>query len=359
MWTSDAIWRHRSGLTLTPVKASCRQATGHCLIQYWFMMTETLLHSFESNSTKILKIVFTKTCLKTKHSKSQPHLLQASALNMPGYHWCQKHWFRHTATWLKGNLTFLSFSEPFRSPTLLDLDSRGFAPFTSGTLGSINVNSTSELPFPPDCVTTVIRPFTGFHAFVVTYNLLEDSYSREPKQLAPHMWRPTTSALLTPRLRPRMVIRVPPDIGPWLGEIPDILGLSSSSRVKSTWLLVRLLLSSGAMRAKGAKARFFIPFSWMIAWSLIPAFSHCSCNLVKSDKDECLRLPSLPGSDSCVWLIFFRPNIGDFRFARGECGRKVSLILPKVPPLWPESLSESRDKWLWCRAAPCLDTQAS
>ena len=39
LWPSDAIWQHRSGSTLTQVKAWCRQAPSHYLNQCWHIST--------------------------------------------------------------------------------------------------------------------------------------------------------------------------------------------------------------------------------------------------------------------------------------------------------------------------------
>ena len=51
LWSSDAIWRHRSGSILAQVIACCLTAPSHYLNQYWFIISEVFWHSPKSNFT--------------------------------------------------------------------------------------------------------------------------------------------------------------------------------------------------------------------------------------------------------------------------------------------------------------------
>ena len=52
LWSSDAIWRHRFGLTLAQVMACCLMVVpSHYLNQYWLIMSEVFWHSLEDNLT--------------------------------------------------------------------------------------------------------------------------------------------------------------------------------------------------------------------------------------------------------------------------------------------------------------------
>ena len=44
LWTSDAIWRHRSGSTLAQVMACCLTAPSHYLHQCWLVISKVPLH---------------------------------------------------------------------------------------------------------------------------------------------------------------------------------------------------------------------------------------------------------------------------------------------------------------------------
>ena len=54
LWPSGAIWRHRSGSTLTQVMACCLTAPSHYLHQYCLLIIELLWHSPESYFIPIL-----------------------------------------------------------------------------------------------------------------------------------------------------------------------------------------------------------------------------------------------------------------------------------------------------------------
>ena len=45
LWPGDAIWRHRSGSTLSQVMACCLTAPSHYLNQCWLIICEVLWHS--------------------------------------------------------------------------------------------------------------------------------------------------------------------------------------------------------------------------------------------------------------------------------------------------------------------------
>ena len=51
LWPSDAIWRHRSGLTLVQVMACCLTAPSHYLNQCWLFISEIPWYSPGSNFT--------------------------------------------------------------------------------------------------------------------------------------------------------------------------------------------------------------------------------------------------------------------------------------------------------------------
>ena len=51
LWPSDAIWRHRPASTLAKVMAWCLMASSHYLNQRYFLISEVLWHSPESNIT--------------------------------------------------------------------------------------------------------------------------------------------------------------------------------------------------------------------------------------------------------------------------------------------------------------------
>ena len=49
LWSSDAIWRHRSGTTLVHVMACCLTAPSHYMNQCWRIIRKVLWHLRESN----------------------------------------------------------------------------------------------------------------------------------------------------------------------------------------------------------------------------------------------------------------------------------------------------------------------
>ena len=51
LWPSDAIQQHRCGSTLPQVMACCLTAPSHYLNQYWFLISEALWDSPDSNFT--------------------------------------------------------------------------------------------------------------------------------------------------------------------------------------------------------------------------------------------------------------------------------------------------------------------
>ena len=50
-WSSDAIWRHRSGLTSAQVMACCLMAPSRCLNQCWLIINRVMWHSSKTNFT--------------------------------------------------------------------------------------------------------------------------------------------------------------------------------------------------------------------------------------------------------------------------------------------------------------------
>ena len=52
LWPSDVIWPHRSRSTLAQVMACCLMAPSHYLNQCWLLISEVLWHSPDSNFTE-------------------------------------------------------------------------------------------------------------------------------------------------------------------------------------------------------------------------------------------------------------------------------------------------------------------
>ena len=52
LWPNDAIWLHRSRLTLAQVMACCLTAPSHHLNQCWLIISKVRWHSVESNLTR-------------------------------------------------------------------------------------------------------------------------------------------------------------------------------------------------------------------------------------------------------------------------------------------------------------------
>ena len=52
LWSSDAIWRQRSGSTLAQVMACCLMAPSHYLNQCWPIISEVQWHSYKGNFTR-------------------------------------------------------------------------------------------------------------------------------------------------------------------------------------------------------------------------------------------------------------------------------------------------------------------
>ena len=69
VWPSDAIWRHRSGLTLAQVMACCLTALSHYLSQCWLITSKVHWQSFEGNFKKIPQPPFTKISLEMTYLK--------------------------------------------------------------------------------------------------------------------------------------------------------------------------------------------------------------------------------------------------------------------------------------------------
>ena len=73
LWPSDAMWRHRSGLTLAQVMAWCLTAPSHYLTQCWRIISEVLWHSPEDNSMEMLKISSLDISLENTDLRSPRH----------------------------------------------------------------------------------------------------------------------------------------------------------------------------------------------------------------------------------------------------------------------------------------------
>ena len=51
-WSSDTIWRQRSGSTLAQVMACCLTAPSHYLNQCWLIISKLQWHSYQGNFTR-------------------------------------------------------------------------------------------------------------------------------------------------------------------------------------------------------------------------------------------------------------------------------------------------------------------
>ena len=67
-WPIDAIWRHRSGLTVAQIMAWCLTVPSHYRNHCWLIINGVLWHSLESNFTRDL---IRNMCLKNALSKFQ------------------------------------------------------------------------------------------------------------------------------------------------------------------------------------------------------------------------------------------------------------------------------------------------
>ena len=77
---SDTLWRHRTGSILAQVMACCLMAPSHYLNQCWFLLSDLLWHSAESNFTVIAQMHFGIMSLKIILLKSLPLLPGANEL---------------------------------------------------------------------------------------------------------------------------------------------------------------------------------------------------------------------------------------------------------------------------------------
>ena len=57
LWSSDAIWRHRSGSILAQVMACCLMAPSHYLNQWWLVISKVQWDSPESNFTRNISVI--------------------------------------------------------------------------------------------------------------------------------------------------------------------------------------------------------------------------------------------------------------------------------------------------------------
>ena len=64
LWPCDAIWHHRSGLTLAQVMACCLTMPSHYLNSWRFLISEVLWYSPENNFIASAKILFCIMSLK-------------------------------------------------------------------------------------------------------------------------------------------------------------------------------------------------------------------------------------------------------------------------------------------------------
>ena len=80
MWSSDAIWWHRSGSTLAQVMALCCQAQSHYLKQCWLCISDILWHSPKNNFTVIAQAIILYDAFENYTINSLPHLPGANEL---------------------------------------------------------------------------------------------------------------------------------------------------------------------------------------------------------------------------------------------------------------------------------------
>ena len=80
-WPSDAIWWHRSRLSLAQVMACCLTAPSHYLDQCWLIINEAHWHLAEGNFTEIVPdISVTTKCLIVAYLKMLLYLPEVSEL---------------------------------------------------------------------------------------------------------------------------------------------------------------------------------------------------------------------------------------------------------------------------------------
>lgn len=104
-----------------------------------------------------------------------------------------------------------------------------------------------DVPRPPDVVSNTTGP-DPTHGFVTTTSFAGLWYSRVGKRSQPLILIEHMSSFDLPRLHPRTVILVPPDVGPDLGESPVISGALLEDK---TW--PRVGARRGLKRVKGCR----------------------------------------------------------------------------------------------------------
>ena len=80
LWSSDTIWRQRSGSTSAQVKACCLTAPSHCLNQCWLIINKVQRHSSEAISQAISQSRIPKISLKINYLKFHSDLPGANEL---------------------------------------------------------------------------------------------------------------------------------------------------------------------------------------------------------------------------------------------------------------------------------------
>ena len=82
LWHSDAIWRQRSGSTLTQVMACCLTAPSHYLNQCWLIVMKSNDIHIKAISQEMLEPSITKICLKIKYLKFYENFPGANELTI-------------------------------------------------------------------------------------------------------------------------------------------------------------------------------------------------------------------------------------------------------------------------------------
>ena len=84
LWPIDAIWRQRSGSTLTQVMAFCLPAPSHYLNQCWLIICEVQRHHIRTISLEMPQPSITKICLKITYLKFHSNFSGANELTHCG-----------------------------------------------------------------------------------------------------------------------------------------------------------------------------------------------------------------------------------------------------------------------------------
>ena len=82
LWSSDAIWRHRSELTLARIMSCCLTASNHYLNKSCFIIESVLWHSTGRNFTRTVHDLYRSMRSEITLTKLSPHLPGANELSL-------------------------------------------------------------------------------------------------------------------------------------------------------------------------------------------------------------------------------------------------------------------------------------